>query len=147
MSQGELLPVSHRSPHRRRLAKRPDGSSNAERIYAAEWLRKTRQKTGAPFLPQILFDDRTGQPGLVSRRDAAVAAMVIQWLGTAVGLGFVMHCEDLIDRANKKILWPLMYGRASYHEVRRKKKEERDAAQREVEEAERRAKRVVRPRD
>lgn len=103
--QGELLPVSHRSMQRRRLKKRTehDGAPavNPERVYAAAWLRRHREDPR--FLNKILWplDDPKhtwGPPG-ITRRDAAVAASIVQWLGTNVGLGFVYACERTIAEA------------------------------------------------
>lgn len=104
MDQGELLPVTHDSRHRDRLTKR--GRVNPERIYAAGWkrLNRRRQWHGATLLELIMqpTSDRGLSPFVVSRRDAEVAASVIQWLGTNVGYGFIRSCERAIDEARRK---------------------------------------------
>lgn len=97
--QQELLGVDHTSLQPRRLRKRKD-DPNPERIYAAAWLRHNRRHPavngGYGYLELILAPDRTHVPP-VSRRDARVAASVIQWLGTNVGMGFIWECERAID--------------------------------------------------
>lgn len=103
-SQRPLLRTDHGSLQPSRLKKdRRDGRLqhvNAERVYAAEWKRQNKYVSheGWPFLALVLRRD-DGRPCLPSRRDAAVAASVIQWLGTNVGSGFVMTCERKIDAA------------------------------------------------
>lgn len=92
--QGELLPVVHEGSHRRRLRKDP-GYYNPERVYAAEWKRVNRQFRN---LLELLLSEEPNRRVVVSRRDAYVAATVIQWLGTNVGSGFVHECE-------RKVAW------------------------------------------
>lgn len=105
MSQGELLKLDHDSLQKRRLRKPKKDAPywsgdrvNTERVYAAAWKRQNRYVSyeGWPFLSLLLCKDGA-RPTVVTRRDAAVAASVIQWLGTAVGHGFVMTCERKID--------------------------------------------------
>jgi hypothetical protein len=103
--QGELLPVTHDSLQQSRLKKYRD--VNPERIYMAEWKRLNRRSPGVnggfTYLEHILTPD--GQlPRTVSRRDAQVAASVIQWLGTNCGMGFMRECERKIDAAREDVL-------------------------------------------
>ena len=68
----------------------------------AEWLKRNRRgylSSGATLLELILTPDGVDKPPAIDRRDAAVAASVIQWLGTNCGMGFIWTCEKKIDRA------------------------------------------------
>lgn len=108
--QRELLKVEHVSLQQRRLRKPraddPHKDVNAERVYAAAWKRKNRRLSflnhGYTLLEWVLCPDGQRWPPPVSRRDAAVAASVIQWLGTAAGLGFIRSCERTIDHARRQ---------------------------------------------
>lgn len=82
------LPSGFRGLHLYRLASNP-----IERIYAARWAEIN--KTGH-ILEHILSSggDRKADP---SERDYAVAATVVQWLGTIVGQGFL---EEVARRAS-----------------------------------------------
>jgi len=105
--QRELLPVEHRSWTQRRLKyKGVTGWINAEAFYHAAWRRENGNRVTRPLLPGILCTDKDRAAGWeavpVSRRDAMVAATVIQWLGTNVGRGFVLGVEREIDEARKK---------------------------------------------
>ena len=97
-----LLPLDHDSlqPHRLRKF----GRTNPERIYAAHWKDQNRRRgginSGAGILEWIL-SPRGNTWVVVSRRDAAVAASVIQWLGTNVGLGFILTCERKIEQLKR----------------------------------------------
>jgi hypothetical protein len=109
--QQELLPVRHRSLQPRRLRKPKrngpwhEGLVNPERIYAANWKAKNRRQPsvnrGLTLLEWVLCPDGRDIPLPVSQRDAEVAASVVQWLGTACGLGFIRECEDAIDKARR----------------------------------------------
>ena len=80
---------------------------NAEAINAAEWRRMNRE--WPDLLGLILAPDDGARdlltlnaiPVYVTRRDAAVAASIIQWLGTNVGRGFVQRCERVVDEASR----------------------------------------------
>lgn len=111
MDQRELLPIEHRSlqPSRTRASKALGRSYvNPEAIYAAEWRKFQRQWRGCGLLPLLLSPDgyrnALGEviPVPVSRRDAAVAATIIQWLGTNVGRGFVNRCEAVIKALQER---------------------------------------------
>lgn len=96
--QPPLLEPNHDSLQRRRLKKYE--RVNPERIYAAKWKKMNRRSPGVnsgfTYLEHILTPDG-GRPGPVSRRDAVVAASVIQWLGTNCGLSLIWDCERKID--------------------------------------------------
>lgn len=106
--QRELLPVDHRSVTQRRLKYKPvtDYYVNAEAFYHAAWRRENGHRVSRPLLPGILVPDADRKKGweavAVSRRDAMVAATVIQWLGTNVGRGFVLGVEREIEEARKQ---------------------------------------------
>jgi hypothetical protein len=104
MSQGELLPIQHRSlqPQRLRRCRR---DRNPERIYAAHWIKVNRRRlsNGHTLLAQILCPTERDTPPAVSRRDAVVAACVIQWLGTNCGLGFLWEAERAIEAADDRL--------------------------------------------
>lgn len=101
--QGELLPIEHRSLQPKRL--KNYGHVNGDAIYAGQWLKINKEMPN--LLGHILAPDDgqkcglTGQryPAHVTRRDAAIAASVIQWLGTAVGDGFVRRCQAAFEKA------------------------------------------------
>ena len=80
---------------------------NPERIYAAAWKARNRRSpginSGFTYLEWILCPSGQRYPPPISRRDAAVAASVIQWLGTNIGLGFIRECERKIDQAERTI--------------------------------------------
>lgn len=80
------------------MRKRP---TNPERIYAAAWHRYNRKhfavNNGYRALELILHPECTGPVPPASRRDATVAACVIQWLGTSCGLAFIAACEREIE--------------------------------------------------
>jgi hypothetical protein len=104
--QGELLPLEHRSLQQRRL--KNHGHVNAEAIYAGQWKALNRQYHDRLLGLLLAPDDgprdpltREVLPVSVSRRDAAVAASIIQWLGTNVGRGFVQGCERVVQEANR----------------------------------------------
>lgn len=106
MAQGELLPVVHKSRQGRRLRKRLD-DTNPERVYAAEWLRLNKRSGSYPrgILELLLQSDEDRADCIlrtVSQRDAEVAAAVIQWLGTNVGLSLIRRCELKIDEMRDK---------------------------------------------
>lgn len=101
--QPALLPPDHVSLQRRRL-KKVDGV-NPERIYLAQWKTRNRRhpavNRGGTLIEWILCPSDRYVPLPVTRRDAVVAASVIQWLGTAVGLGFIYGCERKIEMAER----------------------------------------------
>lgn len=104
MTQGELLPVAHDSTTPHRLTKVP-GRHNPERVYLARWKAENRRRFGVNHgygtLEWILSTDGGQTPARVSRRDAQVAASVVQWLGTNVGLGFILGCERRIEELRR----------------------------------------------
>lgn len=106
--QRELLPVDHRSVTQRRLKYNGINHDwiNPEAFYHAAWRRANNHLRTRPLLPGILVPDVDRKKGWeavpVSRRDAMVAATVIQWLGTSVGRGFVLGVEREIAEARKK---------------------------------------------
>ena len=106
MTQRELLPVEHRSLHQKRL--KNYGHVNPEAIYAAEWKRMNREW---PDLLGLILAPEDGRrdlltkqilPAYVTRRDAVIAASIVQWLGTNVGGGFVRRCEQKVKEACAK---------------------------------------------
>lgn len=113
--------------------------SNPERIYAAQWRIENRRRSyinsGYTLLEHILCE-RGKRPTMVSRRDAAVAAAVMQWLGTNCGFGFLQTAEAKIARADFRAM-------RRNEERRLHAERERQAAHREVmRKAEQRALRV-----
>jgi len=90
--QPELFEPRHVSLQHRRLQHSP-----VERVYASHWLALNNRHSwlnhGYTQLEWILCPDSQRLPPPVSQRDAHVAASVIQWLGTACGLGFIAAAE------------------------------------------------------
>ena len=100
LEQPELFEPEHDSYQQTRLK-----FGLPERIYAERWkLLNARPLSGAAtYLEMILcpsgrIPDLHGVPP-ISRRDAAVAASVIQWLGTNCGMGFLRETERIIEKA------------------------------------------------
>lgn len=103
--QGELLPPHHGAAHPRRLRKPYTGTPNPEAFYVAAWA-KANPRGRAGYLHHLLTTDAQHERGIsmvpYTRRDAYVAATVIQWLGTNVGRGFVLEVERQIEAARAK---------------------------------------------
>lgn len=98
LAQFELFEPEHDSLQRDRLR---SSSAIAERVYAEHWKKlNTRHfavNRGFTCIEWILCPSgRTPSP--VSRRDAEVAACVIQWLGTNCGGAFLREAERLIEK-------------------------------------------------
>lgn len=102
--QLELLPPDHGAAHQHRM--KNFGHVNPEAFYVAEWSKRNNRRTGRGYLHHLLVTDAQHARGVTgvpySRRDAFVAAAIIQWLGTNVGHGFVLECERLIDAARAR---------------------------------------------
>lgn len=80
---------------------------NCEAIWAGEWIKINRSiphLLGHLLAPDGAKRDWAGRamPVHVTRRDAAVAASIIQWLGTNVGNGFVLQCQKRVNDALTK---------------------------------------------
>ena len=97
----QLKNPMHNSLHPDRLSRKP------EMVYAEEWKRHNERRSGInrgyTYLEWILCPSSQQYPGPVSERDAQVAASVIQWLGTNVGLGFIQTCEQKIKQSDRQI--------------------------------------------
>lgn len=111
-AQRELLPVEHKGLHPRRLKTYKHGNyvtpPNSEAFYAQlwrEWNDGRMSSSTSHVLHYILcpeaLQDKGHQTVAYSRRDAQVAATVIQWLGTNVGRGFVLEAEARIKQATE----------------------------------------------
>jgi hypothetical protein len=104
MPQGQLLKPIHESRQQKRLRKYD--RVNPERIYAALWKQWNKERFGHGqkngLLELLLRPDGVEWPQVVSQRDAEVAACVIQWLGTNVGMGFIWEAEKRIDAARER---------------------------------------------
>lgn len=113
--QRELLAVEHSGLHPRRLQsfKRRDlpwhPPANAEALFAAHWRRYNDGKSGSSgsnVLHYILCPEKLQDLGYqtvgYTRRDAQVAATVIQWLGTNIGRGFVQEVQEQIKKADER---------------------------------------------
>lgn len=88
-------------PHR--LRSRGRYPPNPEAFYAQHWRELNPQ--GRDILSLILAPSDSAPLRLgvdYSPRDAAVAATVIQWLGTNVGRAFVWECESRIKKATEQ---------------------------------------------
>lgn len=99
----EKSSIQHNPPHNSlqmaRLNRMP------ERVYAEEWKEDNKRNPsinhGFTYLEWILCPSERRIPPLVSKRDAEVAASVIQWLGTCCGFHFMLRCEDKIKKLKK----------------------------------------------
>lgn len=108
--QPDLFDPEHVSLQERRLNRMP------EFVYAKRWKKLNERSPGVnrgfTALEWILARDCKPEnrrfnefafggwqiPGVVTQRDAAVAASVIQWLGTNCGQGFLLGAEQEIAR-------------------------------------------------
>jgi hypothetical protein len=101
--QYELLPPDHVSMHPDRL--RNFDRVNPEAFYARAWIKVNPRRT-LGYLNHILCPKALRDQGQTatrySRRDAVVAASVVQWLGTNVGRAFVLECERQIEAAQAR---------------------------------------------
>jgi len=82
-----------------------------EKIFAEEWADRNDSCLNCPdpngTLDYILSEDHDHIPQTKSQRDAAVAASVVQWLGTEVGFDFlmeVMYRALLIDGTHNQVV-------------------------------------------
>lgn len=102
--QAEILPLEHRGRQPQRL--KNVGRVNPEAIYAAHWRGLNRSipnllgRLIAPGPGHTLYTGHAHN-AQVTRRDAMVAACVVQWLGTNVGYGFLEGCRKEIDAARE----------------------------------------------
>lgn len=99
-SQPELFPPTHETNYPQRLL----SEQPAERVYYDRWVQEQDpgRRQGVGLLGWILAVPTSPAwaraPWPVSRRDAFVAASLVQWLGTNIGHGFVMEAERQIGR-------------------------------------------------
>lgn len=111
-AQRELLPVEHKGLHPRRLKSYKHDNyvtpPNSEAFYAQlwrEWNDGRMSVSTKNVLHFILCSEALQDKGYTavaySRRDAQVAATVIQWLGTNVGRSFVIEAEERIKKATE----------------------------------------------
>lgn len=98
VAQPELFEPDHVSLQEARLR-----HGMPERVNLEHWqlLNKRSLSTGYTYLEAILTPTGDVSPGLVTRRDAIVAACVIQWLGTNCGHGFLREAERKIEQLQK----------------------------------------------
>lgn len=97
--QDELFAPEHKSLQPKRL--KNFGHVNPEAIYHAEWRRLNRDIPN--LLNRLLTpDDAPTRMVPVSRRDAVVAASIVQWLATNVGSSFVQRCQQMVDEARRR---------------------------------------------
>lgn len=87
----ELYPGLNK--HRLRL----EAGNYDEITFAEAWVRLNDPDVQTPVLNYILFpevDQRYAKHNVVSDRDKAIAATVIQWLGTHVGQAFLRDVTE-----------------------------------------------------
>lgn len=73
----------------------PDADNPREVAFAEQWLKINTQALSKPLLEYLLSEYPT-------ERDAQVAATVVQWLGTNVGMSFI---RDVMEREPKVATW------------------------------------------
>lgn len=106
VEQLELFEPEHVSYHEHRLDRMP------EFVYAKRWWKLNERSPGVnsgfTALEWILsrqhrYKDGSAfdRPGCVTQRDAAVAASVVQWLGTNCGMSFLIEAEREIERIDE----------------------------------------------
>ena len=83
----------------------------AERIFAEEWEKKNTSEyfsdskpflNGRGTLDYLLAEDNNDPRGEVSDRDREVAATVIQWLGSNVGMSFLNEVKEKLKKELKE---------------------------------------------
>jgi len=77
----------HIGLHSYRLTKEADNP--LEREMSEKW---QKEMSHSPCLLRYMLSDEPNKPADFTHRDAAVAATVIQWLGSSVGRGFLKEC-------------------------------------------------------
>lgn len=69
-----------------------------ERVFAKEWEKQNTDIWGKPngrgALDYLMAEDPNNPMGEVTDRDRIVAATVIQWLGSPVGMCFIRKCLE-----------------------------------------------------
>lgn len=85
--------ISHIGFHSNRL--HPDADNPREVAFAEQWAKINHRHLSRPQLEYLIPDNFT-------ERDAQVAATVIQWLGTNVGMSFI---RDVMEREPKVATW------------------------------------------
>jgi hypothetical protein len=112
VQQQEMFDVEHLSLQLRRATQRMP-----ERVYLEHWrklnVRHPSVNRGFTALEWILTPDGHDHPAPISRRDARVAASVVQWLGTNCGMGFLRSAEDEIRKRDHvgRDVFPLTFYR------------------------------------
>jgi len=86
------MKLKHQGINTNRLTKQADNPS--EVAFAKRWKKQQRNRGAGESLLAWILKDWTNYPGYygatkLSQRDATVAATVIQWLGTDVGVSFL----------------------------------------------------------
>ncbi len=76
--------MEHKGLRAYRLSREP-----LEKAFAEAWEEENKRAVGHSLLDWLLAEDPNHPKGEVSQRDAAVAATIIQWLGTHVGQSFL----------------------------------------------------------
>jgi len=109
--------ASHESTHADHLSYHQDRLTEhnpRERVFAEKWKHEnTREGFSTPLLVALLtrsksptiaarpHDDREWIDGPMSKRDGHVAATVVQWLGTNVGMTFL---EEALTQCGYKLV-------------------------------------------
>lgn len=90
-----MRPRKHKGLATYRLATNP-----VERVFARRWAELHRNEGRGPLDYMLAPDNRPA--GEVTDRDAAVAATVVQWLGSPVGLAWLRETLIAVERAERR---------------------------------------------
>jgi hypothetical protein len=103
------MKIEHKGLHTNRL--HPDAENPREVAFSQEWAEQNERRTGKPHgTLEYLLGDGTGPcsfAGIVhpTQDQATVAATVIQWLGSNVGMSFLANalekCGHVIERSDR----------------------------------------------
>ena len=97
-----MTKIKHEGLHAYRLS--PNACNPREVAFSDTWQKQNEILTGRPYgTLQYLLGDGTSFNGVkaITQDEATVAATVIQWLGSNVGMSFL---EDALKRCGYKIV-------------------------------------------
>ena len=86
----KALPLEHVGFEAQRVVFAQSGMERLEQVLAFRWMEENSDEWCLLDDLVVCNDNKFG----ATQRDAAVAATVIQWLGTAVGYSFLKRCFE-----------------------------------------------------
>lgn len=95
--------MKHEGKSTHRLSSNP-----REKAYHDAWIEENTKSMATPLLAYLLGDGNN--PGEVSKRDALVAATVIQWIGSPVGQHFLEKVQSQPVNEDECAIYPVNLG-------------------------------------